>query len=51
METIDHVKEGGFESWIVHWTATADRVSAVAEREPFEHFAQALGRGDLWSLA
>jgi Alpha/beta hydrolase family len=33
METIQHVKNGDFESWIRHWTATADRVSTFAERE------------------
>jgi hypothetical protein len=33
METIGRIKNGDFESWIAHWTATADRVSAFAERE------------------
>jgi pimeloyl-ACP methyl ester carboxylesterase len=33
METIGRVRNGDFESWIQHWTATADRVSAFAERE------------------
>jgi hypothetical protein len=33
METIGRVRNGDFESWIKHWTATADRVSAFAERE------------------
>jgi Alpha/beta hydrolase family len=33
METIGRINNGDFESWINRWTATADRVSAFAERE------------------
>jgi pimeloyl-ACP methyl ester carboxylesterase len=31
METMARVRNGDFESWIEHWTATADRVAGFAE--------------------
>jgi Alpha/beta hydrolase family len=32
-ETMSHVRKGDFESWIEHWSATANRVSAFATRQ------------------
>jgi hypothetical protein len=32
-ETMRHVRNNDFESWIEHWTATADRVAAFAEQQ------------------
>lgn len=32
-ETMNYVRKGDFESWIEHWSATADRVSAFAARQ------------------